>query len=217
MGISKQLIDGLTDFLVVNIESRAKDGITYAMAFKEGDTALIEKCKGIKENVLKEGYGQDQVFRVYEVSNGYIFDMDLSIAKYITKELAKVVAKNNKLVLPTDDLIGDAPEKRRRKDMQKLAKYCKSQYEKGINVFEVALFSRNSVPKITITGSDAANNGRDKSVIVVYNAYAIRHWDIEEVNRNLLVPTGIRIAKIRPCEILPSKTGVRFELSLDRA
>lgn len=220
MKLSAELLDGLTDFLITNIESKALYGITYVMAL-QSDTELISSCQRIKENALKSGFGPEEVFRVYQVVNGYIFDMDLSVAKYLTGKLAIAVAKTNKDVnlnyVPNGDLIGNGPEKRRREDMQNLAKYCKSQYEKGIMVFEVALFSRNSVPRIVINGSDSSKGNAGKPVIVTYNAYAIRHWDIEEVNRNLLVPAGIHITKIKPCEILPSKTGVRFELTLARA
>ena len=207
MQLSKELVDGLTSFLVTNIESKALDGITYVMAFKN-DKEFIERCKEIKEAAIANGFGTDECFRVYEVVNGYIFDMDLSVAKYLTQKLYQAVKKGDA------DLIGDRPEKRRREDMKKMAKYCKSQYDKGITTFEVALFSRNAVPKIVVSGTDSSNH---KGVVLNYNAFAIRHWDIEEINSSLLVPMGLRITKIKPCEILPPKTGVRFEITVSRA
>lgn len=216
MKLNAELLDGLTDFLITEIESRSLNGITYAMAFTS-DKELIEKCQKIKENALKSGFKAEEVFRVYQLTNGYIFDMDLSVAKYLTQKLTVAVQKNMGVEVPTTDLIGDGPEKRRREDMQNLAKFCKSQYEKGIMTFEIALFSRNKVPRIVINGSDSAKGNNGKSVILTYNAYAIRHWDIEEINTHLLVPAGVCITKIRPCEILPSKTGVRFEITLTRA
>ncbi len=205
--ISRDLINMLSEFLVCEIESRALSGITYTLIFKnEKDKPLYEKYMKIKEEALKCGYDNNEAFRVYEVSNGYIFDMDLSLAKYLTVEISKGVAKQNKGATPVGDLIGDAPEKRRREDIALLAKHLKSQFKKGRRSVEVALFSKNSVPRIVVNAED-----RDgKTIALKYNAYAIRHWDIEDLNRSLLAPDGIRVTKIEPCEVLPSKTGVRF-------
>lgn len=207
MKTSKETLDKLTDFLAVNIESKVLDGITYALALKSDD--LVEKGKDIKKSVLADGFEKNELFRVFPVSNGYIFDMDMSIAKYITQKL--ISAMQDK-VPQVQDIIGDSPEKRRQSDMKALAKYCKSQMDKGNSKIEVALFSRNSVPKIVITGKD----GKGKDVVASYNAYAIRHWDLEEVNNKYLKPSGITITNINACEILQSRTGVRFEIQLAR-
>lgn len=211
--LSREMLDMLTEFLIMDISDKVVDGITYSLCMKT-DKELIEKGRAIKNEALKLGFKNDEVFRVYEINNGYIFDMDLKIAKFLTVELAKVVSRESKGAIPQGDPIGDFPEKRRAEDMLALAKYCKSQYEKGNLNIEVALFSRNSVPRIVIQGKDK----QGKNVTASYNAYAIRHWDIEDVNNKILIPRyGIRIARIKPCEILSSKTGVRFEMSLARA
>jgi hypothetical protein len=139
--------------------------------------------------------------------------MDMSLAKYIAEKLLDIVYKGE----DHSNIIGDVPEIRRQNDMKKLAKLCQENYKNGKPVFEVALFSRNSVPRIVISGSDVNKGVRGKQIIATYNAYAIRHWDIQEINDNLLMQVGLRISKIRPCEILPPKTGVRFQLSVDRA
>lgn len=209
--ISKQLINMLSEFLVCDINSKAIGGITYTFTLKnEKDKPTYEKYAKIKEEALRCGFGPSEAFRVYEVSNGFIFDMDLSIAKYLTAEISRGVAKQNKGATPVGDLIGDMPEKRRREDMVLLGKHLKSQFKKGKRSVEVALFSKNNVPRIEITGED--KNG--KQVAIKYNAYAIRHWDIEDVNAHILIPEGIKVFKIEPCEILPSKTGVRFILHM---
>lgn len=217
--IPKSLMDRLTDFLVTNIESKALSGITYVMALYS-DKELIEKCKAIRVEATEAGFQPNEMFRVYEIKDsGYIFDMDLSVAKFITSKLSEAVSKNRNIEIPNNDIIGDAPERRRREDMTQFAKYCKSQYEQlskttSSPVIEVALFSRNSVPNIVINGTDKTSG---KQVLLKYNAYAIRHWDIEEVNQAILVPAGLRVSEIRPCEILSSKTGVRFEITIARA
>jgi len=205
--LSKELMGMLSEFLTSEIQNKALSGITYTMFFKDGkDKEMVEKYMKIREEADRCGYSQNEVFRVYEVSNGFIFDMDMSVAKYITAELSKVVAKQNGGKTPVGDIIGEFPEKRRREDMTLLARYVKAQFKDGKKKLEVALFSRNSVPRIMITGGDKDGN----QIALKYNAYAIRHWDIEEINIKLLAPYGIRVAKIEPCEIFPPKTGIRF-------
>ena len=61
-----------------------------------------------------------------------------------------------------------------------------------------------------------AKTPNGEAITIKYNAYSIRHWDIEIINEKLLIPAGIRVATIEPCEILPSKNGVTFVLYLDR-
>ena len=210
MKVNSKVLDALTDFIVNYLEGKTLDGITYVLALNS-DKVLIDKCNKIKQLVLDSGFGKNEVFRVYKLSNGYIYDMDLSVVKYISQQLTAAVARQENIKLDSTDIISDLPEKRRREDIQSLAKYCKSQYEKGKNKFDVALFSRNMVQKIVING----NSGKDK-VMLSYNAYAIRHWDMEALN-NIMIPTGLRVESIVPCEILPSKTGVRFEITVARA
>lgn len=208
---SNELLNKLTEFLVCEIGAKALDGITYAMVLKD-DKQLYERCKDIKREAIKCGYANDEVFRIYAVANGYIMDMDLSVAKKITIELSKAVAKANGNETPVGDLIGEGPSKRRKDDMLGLAKHIKKEYDNGKRVIEVALFSRNSVPRIIVNGI-----GPDGQLLPIkYAAFAIRHWDLENVNANILIPAGIRIARIEPMEVLPSKTGVSFKLCLEK-
>lgn len=75
----------------------------------------------------------------------------------------------------------------------------------------MALFSKNSTNRIILNGK----NSKGEAIAVKYNAYAIRHWDIELINEKLLIPAGFRVSRIQPCEILPSKTGVSFVFTLE--
>lgn len=217
MKISKELMDRLTNFLFEAIGGKVVDGITYTMEISPEDDEAIKNYLELKDMVVKEGFKNNEVFRVYNVANGYIFDMDLAIVRYLNDKVFKAVSKNTGLNCDGNAVIGYGPEVRRKQDMESLAKYCISQFESNKTEFEVALFSRNSVPRITISGKDSAKGSQGKGVVVTYNAYAIRHWDIEEINNRLLIPKGLRITRIKPCEILPSKTGMRFVLSVGRA
>lgn len=207
--VSRKLMNMLTEFLVCEIESRALHGVTYTMVLKN-NREDYDHYMEIKKEALECGFGQNDIFRVYEVSNGYIFDMDLTMAKYITAELSKVTAANNGGQTPVGDLIGHYPDKRRRSDMEALYKYALSEYRDGKRSIEVALFSRNRVPRIVINGQDKNN----KPTLIKYNAYAIRHWDIGDISNELMAVEGIRISKIEPVEVLPSRTGVKFILHL---
>lgn len=210
---STNLLNMLSEFLVCEIGSKALSGITYTMLFKrnEKDMELYERYKEIREEAIRCGYQNGEVFRIYEVQNGYILDMDLSVTKRISLEISKAVANINNGQTPVKDFIGDNPEDRRKNDMIRLARYVKQEYDKGNEVIEVALFSRNSVPRILITGKTKSG----ESVTVKYNAYALRHWDLENINSAILIPEGTRIARMEPIEILPSKTGVSFKLYVE--
>lgn len=209
---SKEMIDLLTGFLVCEIGGKAIDGITYAMVLKdERDSEAYNRYMQVRQEADACGFTRDEVFRVYELCNGYVFDMDLSVAKRITTKLAKAVEKSRGVNVGNGDLIGNSPETRRKQDMIALAKYVQQEYDSGKRVVEAALFSRNSVPHIIISGKDASG----KLVSMKFNAYAIRHWDIETINYQLLIPAGIRISKLEPCEILPSKTGVKFNIYIE--
>lgn len=210
---SKELLDMMTEFMICEVGARVLDGITYTMLLKNNkkDMEIYERYMTIKREALKCGYTNDEVLRVYEVSNGYIFDMDLRTAKQITFELSKSVAKANGGKTPAGELIKDMPDQRRKRDIVSLAKYLKYEYDRGEKQFEVALFSKNTTNKIVVNGKGP--NG--EAISLRYNAYAIRHWDIETVNEKFLIPSGFRVKRIQPCEILPSKTGVSFIFTLE--
>lgn len=210
---SKELLDKMTDFVLTEIGAKALDGITYVMILKDGrGDELYKRCVDIKREVAKCGFKDGEAFRIYELKNGYIFDMDMTVVKRITVELSKAVAKANGNTTAVGDLIGDKPSARRKDDMLALAKYIKKSYDSGKDKVEVALFSRNSINRIivTCTGPDG------KPLAIKYNSYAIRHWDIESINANILVPAGLRISKLEPCEVLPSKNGVKFLLHIEK-
>lgn len=210
--LNKELLDMLVEFMICEIGSGVLDGMTYTMLLKtEKDRPVLERYRAIKKQALADGYTNDEIFRMYEVSNGYIFDMDLNTAKKLTLELSKSIAKANGGQTPVMDLVKDMPDQRRKRDLVKLAKYLKSEYDKGNRQLEVALFSKNSTNKIVINGKTSSG----EAISLRYNAYAIRHWDIEIINEKFLIPSGFRVKRIQPCEIFPSKTGVSFIFTLE--
>jgi len=211
---SKELLDMLAEFMICEIGSKALKGITYSMVLDNNtkkEKEIYDRYMQIKEEATRCGYINNEVFRVYKVSNGYIFDMDLITAKQITAEITKSVAKANGGKTPIGELLKDGPEQRRKKDMVALAKYLKSEFDKGNRQCEAALFSRNANNRIVVTG----RSPKGDILQIRYNAYVIRHWDIEIVNEKFLIPAGFRVKRIQPCEILPSKTGVSFLFTME--
>lgn len=209
---SDSLVSMLTEFMVCEIGAKTLDGITYTMLMKDPrDKEIYDKYMLIKREAVKCGFSSEEVFRTYEVSNGYIFDMDIMTAKQMTVKLSEAVAKMNNNATPIGNLIGDRPEQRRKKDMISLARYLKNKYDSGTRQTEVALFSRNSSNKIVLNGKGP----KGETLTITYNAYALRHWDIEKVNEQLLIPAGFRVSRIQPCEVLPSKTGVAFIFTME--
>lgn len=206
---SSKLLSGLAQFYLSEIGVKALDGITYALKYK--DNKSLDEYFNLCKLAQKEEDKPGSIFRVYEVSNGYIFDMNMDMAKQISYGIAKSVAKTNGTEFKTYDFIGDRPEKRRNSDIIGLGKNVISSYKEGKEAIEVALFNRNSLNKIRVTGRNELS--KDKEMItVIYDAYAIRHWDIEKLNAELLIPAGIRISKVEPFGIIPRCSGVKFIL-----
>ena len=210
--MSKELLDMLTEFTVCEVGSKVVDGITYTLLLKtERDRELVERYKRIKVETANCGYVSNEVFRMYELSNGYIFDMDMRVARAITAQIVRTINREQNNI-KNPDLISDAPERRRKKDIIALSKYIIDQFNQGKREIEVALFSKNTTDRIVINGTGP--NG--EALVISYRAYAIRHWDIELLNEKLLIPQGLRISRIQPFEVLPSKTGVSFLFTLER-
>lgn len=214
--MTKQLQNMLTEFFICEIKSKAMDGVTYAMVLDNGtqkEQNNLKKYRAICEEASRCGYRSDELFRGYKIANGFIFDMDIGIAKGILMNIISAVNNTNGDSGNTNpqDVIGDSPDKYRKSDMLALARYVKSEFESGKNKVEVALYNRNANPKIIMT----VKNTDGSNVTIKYNAYAIRHWDIEIINDKLLIPAGIRISRLEPCEILPLKNGVTFNLYLE--
>lgn len=218
--MSKELKNMLSAFMISEIQSKAIDGITYALKLNiQNNKEDIEEYIRIRDEATKCGFEPNQQFRVFKVNNGYIFDMDLDTVKGMTMRIAKdlYASEGDKTVESKQQLqdlmlmLQEAPVNRRKKDLVALSNYILKEKHAGHDEVEVALFSRNSTNRIVIQGK--YNN---EPVEIHYNAYALRHWDMAIINEKFLIPNGCRISRVTPCEILPSSTGVSFILTIDR-
>ena len=77
--LSGELLNNLTEFMVCEIGSKIFDGITYALLFKgnKKDEELRTKYLKIRDQLVQSGFSSNEKLRFYEISNGYIFDMDI--------------------------------------------------------------------------------------------------------------------------------------------
>lgn len=209
---SEKLLNSLSEFLIRRIGSQAIDGITYTMLTKDKKYEKdIKDFMEIRQEATNCGYSGDEVFRVFEVSNGYIFDMDMGTAKKITMKLSESLNKAKTGQAVQVDFIGDLPNKRRDRELSALYRYVSSKINEGQNTLQIALFNTNSTDRIMFTGY----NSKNEKVAITYKAFALKYWDLETLNRVKLMPTGYRIAIARLGQILPNLNGVSCELVLE--
>lgn len=212
--MSEELLDKMADFVIHELGTNGIYGITYAFS-KNTDRDCednFNRYAGIREEANACGYKNNSIFRISEVANGYIYDLDIRAAKKILMILLESSGSITGIENKVYDIIENKPEERREKDMRALAKHVIEQLDNGKNKIEVALYNRNSVPRIVFSAKTQAGN----EVLMKYKAYSIRHWDIETVNEKYLMPLGARIKSILVGEILPTKTGVRCVLGIEK-
>lgn len=205
--LTEGTLSKLAEFLTSELGGKVVDGITYAMVQKDdAGKLLFERCRRIRKELSDSGFPENEVFTIYEVNNGYIFDMDEAIVKKISRDLARVVQGET-----AKDYVGESIKERRAMDSRRLAKFILSEVQNGVSKVNVALFSRNSAPRILVTAKDPKGN----PVGMKFQSFALRHIDLEKVNVEYLIPKGYRIAALEPVEILPRNTGCRFILQVE--
>lgn len=212
LNLSEEALSSLRRFYNSEIADAIVRGVTYGITLKS-DSAKNADYLEIKQRLKDEGFGNSDILRVYELCNGYIFDMDIRMCQKMAVDLLRSTMSPDEKLSQNDILsLKDKPAERFREDMKKLADRCISELNQGYTEVDVALFSKNNTNKIQFNGRLESG----KPMLFTYPAYCIRHTDIEELNRTYLIPKGAKISKIQLCEILPTKTGVRFKLWLER-
>lgn len=216
MALSDAVKSKITNLLVENIGAKEVcDGITYVL-LTANDSDKIREIYALQKEIQECGVDPNTILQSYKVSNGVIFDLNIGVAKQIasflvTNGVNKGMIDGRKISGP--DLIKDTPEKRRKEDIEKLGKFLKQCFKNKKYVVDLALFSRN---KVGVTTFNAKDRKTGKDATVKYNAYAIRYWDIEVLNRVVLANEEFKVVKLEAGEILPSKNGVRFVLTLGK-
>jgi hypothetical protein len=206
---SKELGDMLTDFIVSEIGSKGLSGVTYALKLKnEANREDIERFIRIREEADRCGYDSKELFRAYEVSNGYVFDMDLKAMTNILVKIARSAAVVTGKHKDKTELVYSEPEETRRKDIIRLARTVAVEYDKGNHGTNVALFNRNEAGFVNYMYKGEDGVARHYRI----DAMKVRTYDIVTMNSGPLKDTGIVVRQVIPKYILPKENGLVTEL-----
>lgn len=204
--VTNELLQDIMPFMVQELGEKIFEGITYTL-IPSSDKIKIDTYQEIRDKITQAGIDTTTLFRVYQLCNGTIFDLDLVVAK----KLAIIMLKEN-ADEKFNNMINTLPAKRKQEDMERLATQCLKEAKNKNKEFYVALFSKNKSPSIRF---NAKVEGETTTRTFSYPAYALRHWDLEDINMNYLIPKGLMIDKVQACEILPTRTGVKFKIILN--
>lgn len=208
---SKELRDMLTEFIVAEIGSKGVEGVTYALKIKNDKNAeTIERYIDIRREADKCGYDSNEVFRVNEVSNGYIFDMDM---KAMTQLLVKLANSACTIAGKHSDMVQSVytePKEIRVGEIVRLGKYIETSDKSPSGKCTVALYNRNVSGKIRYT---PITDGKPSMCSI--DAFIIRAHDMKTVNEKALTDSKYKIRTVSPLYILPLENGVVTELELD--
>lgn len=210
--LPREIIDRLTDFYLNELASKAVYGISYAV-FEASDKEKIKKYKALRELVDQNGYAKNEVFRMVEFSNGVVFDIDNSMTSYITKEVLTVMQEEDASLDVQLGHVIKIGTKARDTSMLNLAKHCLNEYKNKHREIEIVLFRSDNSSHALVNARVAG--ARDR-VLLKYEAYMLKHWDLELVNKRHLIKAGIKINGVKALEILPNGAGVLFKLAMKR-
>ena len=202
----KEVLNLLTEFLVVNIDAKVLQGISYIILAKNDANAdRIKRFDAMRVRLTELGVPENEQFRRYDVNTGIIYEIELKTAITITERLSTAVGAAQ----TTDFGINRMSMERQQEDIKRLIQLCVKQARNAVAEFDVCLFSKNKVDKINITGKTI--DGR--TIAVSYDAFALRHTDMLTVNQQL-ADCGLKIVRVVIHEAVPSMTGVRVTLGL---
>lgn len=211
VNLSDDAVGKLAEVICTDIHTNIVKGVTYILLEEKPNTKVrLDMYMGLRREIDSEGFKPDEVFRVYKVSNGYVFDMEPEIAVSITKAIMQKSGslddKNMRAVLNS---VVERSKVRREKELKRLAALCYKVYKAGKTSLEVLLFGKNEVGKVIITVKD----GKDDYVIT-YPSFMLRPSDMQSVNEEYLIKSGIRIKSIETGEIVGSNRGLRVVVNL---
>jgi len=210
--MSNELKNEFASVLVNDIGTKVIDGITYVLFLNAGaDSDEIKRYGELIKKADNLGISRQEAISAFKVANGCIFDMNMQLAKQLSYGIIANAATKEGVTLDSYDMVKNGPEQRREDDIQKLAEYLNKEHKNGKREIQLALYSRNKVDKIEF----AAKRSNNSDAKVIYQAFAVRHWDLNRIGDVLRQKYNISIKDIKAGEILPTKTGVRFCISLN--
>ena len=147
VNLSDDAVGKLAEVICTDIHTNIVKGVTYILLEEKPNTKVrLDMYMGLRREIDSEGFKPDEVFRVYKVSNGYVFDMEPEIAVSITKAIMQKSGslddKNMRAVLNS---VVERSKVRREKELKRLAALCYKAYKAGKTSLEVLLFGKIEV------------------------------------------------------------------------
>lgn len=172
----------------------------------------IERYHALTERVKAVCKNPDRVFRELELRNGFVYILDRRITSTINEAIKQKVRELNGKEARVDEL--PDPQEVIADYQKLLGEYVIEQMRNGRDRFDVAMYTKASGPEIVITGRSALNP--EEMLAVRYRSFPLLVEDIMEVNKQYLNPIDLKISKIKPGEILPSRQGISFTLQAEK-
>lgn len=207
--VTDEAVSKITGIVANSIGEKIVDGVNWALILNS-DSDTINEYETIRQELKDMGYNRGEVLRAVSAPNGLIYDIDASVIKKLVSQLmsGSDVEKSSKTIMD------NAYIERRNSEFQKLHVYLMKAFRQGKTTVSVALFNTNQGNKITYKTYVESGKYAGQKVEVSLPAFALRHWDLQELNRDYLIPSKVKIARVQVIEILPTRTGVGFNLEL---
>lgn len=209
MKVTDEALDKVVTIFANNLGGKVFDGINWTFVL-DTDTLVLQEYETIRQELKDMGYNHGEILRAYKAPNGLIYDIDAAVIKSLVQK-TMIGSENEGLC---KELIESAYEARRNAEMSKLHVYLVKAYKAGNKRVSLALFNTNKGNRITYNTLIENGTYANKKMEIKLPAFALRHWDLEELNRNYLIPARVKIQKVQLVEILPTKTGVGFNFEL---
>lgn len=209
MKVTDEAATKVLSLMANEIGDKVFDGINWALILKTNGAAINE-YEAVRQQLKDMGYTHGEVLRAYVAPNGLIYDIDAQVVKMLVRKLME----GNEQFDVCNELIDTAYETRRNQELSKLHLYLLKSFKAGKTKVSLALYNMNKGNRITYTTTVETGQYANKKVEITLPAFALRHWDLESLNRDYLIPSRIKIQKVQLMEILPSKTGVGFNFEI---
>jgi len=182
------LTSRIVKYFLLDIGKNASNGITYTLWLKDDKGRQVYQEAQDTAKLMAEQWRGTDLFKLDELENGYIIDLDFSIVASLLR------------VIGGQELAGKASQ-RRVDDILGLSEYINKMAKQGKKDIDVILYSFVKSNKIYY---------QNKYI----RAYQVRHWDISSVNMVLLSQYGLDIVKTEPISVLPNRHGVLYKLRI---
>lgn len=210
LNITDEVLDKIAVIVANDIGAKVMDGINWTFVL-DTDNVKINEYDSIRESLRSMGYKSNEVLRAFKVPNGVVYDIDATVVK---KLVIKLMSQSDKADI-CSTIMKTAYEERRNSEFAKLQVFIIKAIKSGKKKVSLALFNKNKGSKIVYKVNVTNGVYKGKYMEISLDAFALRHWDLEELNQNYLIPARCKIKRIEVIDILPTLTGVGFNVELE--